>query len=713
VNVKMKNTLTVMVLLSALILTVVGITYRSTRVLIDQTIADQQQAIAADAARTTEVWLRQQMKILNATASSIVFDSIGENPETLRPLKMAMKAGHFSDVYIGLTDGRLIDGADWPPPASYDPRIRPWYKRAMEAGRTAFTTPYIDLVTMDLVIALVTPLTVDGKFIGVMGADTVLDTLVDNVVNIKVGETGYAFIVQKNGTILVHPQHDYVMKVKLQEVEPNLPWMRDLARGLPAGTMTYRAKIGGAKQILAYQQIRDTDWYLCTTVPLQEAYALTRKTTVLYAAEMVLMVLGVLAFITLAGGGGSVLILWISSKRFQSTVQQQQEKITDINEDLKWNINKRKEVETYYQTLFQVANDAVLLSRDLQYVECNEKATEMFGLSRTDIIGRNMLELSPASQPDGTDSSSRAQEIIDRTNSGKQQFFEWTFQRVDGTEFPAEVGLKILRLDNEELVLSSIRDISKRVNAEGQLRQAQKMAAMGEMLGAIAHQWRQPLNTLSTYIASLQSAYYNNKISKAFVDKLVNGADSQVQFMSKTIDDFRHFFKPSKQKAPFDLNTAVDSAAKLLEPQLKQNEVDLIVSKPLVKSPLIVFGYQSEFIHVIVNILSNAMDSIKEKVLKTSSPEARVVSIDIVVDQHQASISITDNGCGIPEQLLPKIFTPYFTTKGSASGTGIGLYMAKMIVEKEMDGILSVENVESGSKFTIQLPLALAKGSHA
>ncbi len=103
-----------MVCLSALILVVVGVTYRSTKALIDKTIIDNQQAIATDSAKATGVWLNQQMKILNATAASIEMDSLGKNSVTLRPLQMAMRAGHFSDVYIGLIGGLLIDGADWP-----------------------------------------------------------------------------------------------------------------------------------------------------------------------------------------------------------------------------------------------------------------------------------------------------------------------------------------------------------------------------------------------------------------------------------------------------------------------------------------------------------------------------------------------------------------------------------------------------------------------
>ncbi len=145
------------------------------------------------------------------------------------------------------------------------------------------------------------------------------------------------------------------------------------------------------------------------------------------------------------------------------------------------------------------------------------------------------------------------------------------------------MSLKIFQLGDEELTLSSIRDISKRVDAEGQLMQAQKMAAAGEMLGIIAHQWRQPLNTLSTYISSLQAAHYNDMLTKSFVDKLVTGASGQIHFMSKTIDDFRNFFKPSKEKGPVDVLKMVISAVKLMEAQMKHADITLAIKNARVR----------------------------------------------------------------------------------------------------------------------------------
>jgi len=205
-NLKTKNVLLTMSVLSVLLLTVVGATYQSTTVVIEKTIADHQLALAADRVKATEIWLDQQMRILKATARAVPFGALGNNQGTMAPLKMAMNAGHFSDVYIGLSNGILIDGADWEPSEDYDPRIRPWYRRAESTGATSFTTPYLDLVTMKLVIALATPLRYQGQFYGVMGADTVLDSLVKTLLSTKVGETGYIFVVNSNGTILIHPQ---------------------------------------------------------------------------------------------------------------------------------------------------------------------------------------------------------------------------------------------------------------------------------------------------------------------------------------------------------------------------------------------------------------------------------------------------------------------------------------------------------------------------
>jgi len=141
-----------------------------------------------------------------------------------------------------------------------------------------------------------------------------------------------------------------------------------------------------------------------------------------------------------------------------------------------------------------------------------------------------------------------------------------------------------------------------------------------------------------------------------------------------------------------------------MEPQLKQGEIKLSIHKSAENQSLIAYGFQSEFVHVIVNILANAKEAIEEQLGRGDQLSERLISIDIGCRQGEILLQIKDNGCGIPEHLLSRIFTPYFTTKGTLSGTGIGLYMAKIIVEKEMLGTLSAANTGSGALLTISLP---------
>lgn len=711
VNMPNKKYIITVAALSVVILVATGINHRITQHIVNKTIADQQEEIAVKAADTVEIWLAQQMKILTATADSVPLPDLAPNDETLKPLKMAMKAGHFSDVYIGRSDGLLIDGADWTPPTNYDPRLRPWYQRAITVGEISFTTPYIDLVTNKFVIALVKPLIVNEKIIGVMSADTVLDTLVDNVMNLKVGETGHAFIVQKDGTILVHRNQNYVMQQKLQDIESDLANRLNHFKNKDVGTVTYHSK-DMRDHVLSFSQIDNSDWFMCVTVPRIEAYSVTRKTTMIFATEMALRLLGFLALVALFVVGLSGLGLYFYRKRYSSAIEQHQLEITGISKDLEWNIIKRKEVETYYKTLFNVANDAFMITKGSQFAECNHRAIELFGFPKNDIIAKSILELSPVNQPDGSTSAHKLEKIISAPLHGEQQVFRWSFIKSDGMEFPTSVSWKIFRLKDEELTLYSIRDISKRVDAEMQLIQAHKLAAAGEMLGAIAHQWRQPLNTLSTYISSLQAAHYNNKLEKSFVEKLVTGANRQIHFMSKTIDDFRNFSKPSKSKGPVDALKVVISAVKLLEAQVKHADIALSVINKTNTHSLMVFGYRREFVHVLVNLLVNAKDAILQRTLEAGDATlAKTIKVVVSHDEHIVQIEICDSGCGIPEDLMLRIFNPYFTTKGSTSGSGLGLYMSKMIVEKQMNGSLTAANTDSGAKFTIKLNKILADSS--
>ena len=700
-------------LLVGVIMVVVSIlataTYFGTKTITEKTVESHQQSIVSEAAKTVELWLSQHLRIVEATAETVKQVPIGNNAETLRILKMAIKAGNFSDVYIGLADGEMIDGADWVPPEGYDPRVRPWYRRAVEADRITLTTPYVDMTTNKNVIAIVKPLVLDNAFVGVISSDIVLDTLKQNVMNVKIGSSGYSFIVNHQGTFLIHPDESLLMTAAIQDLDHSLRPILDLFHSKASGSFYYNYK--GEEKMLSFQKLTRTDWYLCTTVLKKEAYDLAENTALLFAMDMVFKILGVVIALLITAICGSGFILLVSKQRFDKMVREHKEVLSGKDEDLKGEIHRRKEIETRYQTLFNVATNAIVLSKNSRLIECNEKAMDMFGFDRDGIVGKSLLELSAKIQQDGQESASKFARFMEDLADEGQGVFEWTFVREDGVEFPAEVGVKTLLLESEKVTLYSIWDISRRANAEHELRQAQKLAAMGEMLSAIAHQWRQPLNALSTYIASLRPAFYNDVISKDFIDKLVTESESQIQYMSSTINDFRQYFRPSKTKTVFSVGEAVGSAVKIIRQQLKQNAIRLDIVGLEKHGDLRVFGYQNEMVHVLVNLISNAKDAINEKrEQKPEDGQEQRIELRVNADADTAIITISDTGCGIPESLLPKIFTPYFTTKGTATGTGIGLYMAKQIVEKEMKGRIAAHNTENGARFEIELPLSELKG---
>jgi len=270
-----------------------------------------------------------------------------------------------------------------------------------------------------------------------------------------------------------------------------------------------------------------------------------------------------------------------------------------------------------------------------------------------------------------------------------------------------ELSDSIGHLQNEirerELAEESLREeTAVRLQAVEALREKEQMliqqsrqAAMGEMISNIAHQWRQPLNTLGLYTQRLGMFYGTPKFNKEFLDDSIANSMKIIKHMSKTIDDFRDYFKPEKEKADFYVIEAIKSTMSLLEGNFHSPKITVDF---LERSNPVVNGYQNEFSQVFLNILNNARDAIIEREIA----DARV-TITICSDGNCAVVTVADNAGGIPDELIKKVFDPYFTTKGPQAGTGIGLFMSKTIIEKNMGGRLTVRNTDTGAEFRIEV----------
>jgi PAS domain S-box-containing protein len=266
------------------------------------------------------------------------------------------------------------------------------------------------------------------------------------------------------------------------------------------------------------------------------------------------------------------------------------------------------------------------------------------------------------------------------------------------------------RRSNELSLLNQTLEQRIEEETERRLRQEKahagqaRLAAMGEMIAAIAHQWRQPLTAVSALVQNIQVAYDSGRLSKEFVNKTVETALCQCAFMSDTIDEFRGLLQPQKARETFMVRHEIETALNLISSQLTQNGITIGITGGD-STEIILHSFPGEFKQVILNLVSNSKDAIVERSEREAggAPSGRI-SIGIERCDGAVHVAICDNGGGISPDIMEQIFDPYFTTKTEGHGTGIGLYTCRMIIEGSMGGTLTMANCDDGACFTIIIP---------
>lgn len=258
---------------------------------------------------------------------------------------------------------------------------------------------------------------------------------------------------------------------------------------------------------------------------------------------------------------------------------------------------------------------------------------------------------------------------------------------------------------NQTLERRIEEEVRKNREKDQHILQQSRLAQMGEMISMIAHQWRQPLGSISAVAATIKlkttlnrfdySTPEGREASKEFLSEAMSKIESYVQFLTHTIDDFRNFFKPNKQKESVTLSQLVNRTLEIIGKALEINGITIKVET---QATYEIFTYANEVTQVILNILKNAEDVIKERETINAN-----ILITISKEDKWQTISIEDNAGGIPEHILPHIFEPYFSTKSEKNGSGLGLYMSKTIIEEHCGGYIVASNTAQGAKFTIKL----------
>ncbi|RDX34871.1 PAS domain-containing protein [Arcobacter sp. HD9-500m-PIT-SAG03] len=243
-------------------------------------------------------------------------------------------------------------------------------------------------------------------------------------------------------------------------------------------------------------------------------------------------------------------------------------------------------------------------------------------------------------------------------------------------------------------------DTTEQMKQKELLIQQSKFAEMGETVASIAHQWNEPLVELSAIVQEVEINYSIDNIDKNIIKSYVNDSMEQIKYMSNTLSDFRNFLKPSIKKEVFDIKKAFREIFAIVGRQIFYYDIDVSFDYGCGKGPLLVYAYENELKQVLLNIINNA----KNKIIKITEDEECEfnISIKVIKEDDFTYIQIIDNAGKINEDIITKVFQPFFTTK--ANGTGFGLYMAKLIIEDKMNGKLSVWNDDNNVVFEIKLP---------
>ncbi|XPV70299.1 MAG: sensor histidine kinase [Halarcobacter sp.] len=338
-----------------------------------------------------------------------------------------------------------------------------------------------------------------------------------------------------------------------------------------------------------------------------------------------------------------------------------------------------------FSNFFNNTIEGIIIIEDGFIVDLNESMLNILNYnSKDDLIGKLATGI-----------------LMPTINHKFMQYNNSTFEEIslvskDANIIPAIIKIKDIQDDDKFYKMVFVLDLTDLKEKETLLLEQSRMAAMGEMISMIAHQWRQPLSSIAAAISTLKLRIKMKKMHTEDFEEKVTDIDKYLYYMSKTIDDFRNFFKTnSDKKELISINSVVDMSLELIEKVFINNGVKIINSKNRLQALLI---YKSELLQVILNILNNSKDAFKENNITNA-----IINIDYKENENFQELIISDNAGGIPTNIIDHIFDPYFSTKDKKNGTGLGLYMCKIIIEKHFDGTIIASNSKEGASFTISI----------
>jgi PAS domain S-box-containing protein len=376
--------------------------------------------------------------------------------------------------------------------------------------------------------------------------------------------------------------------------------------------------------------------------------------------------------------------------------------------------------EARFRNLFESHSAVMLLvdPRSGEVIDANPAAASFYGHERAVLRTMNIRAINLMSPEQVAHSMADAAQT-------KQNTFVFPHRLADGSVRTVEVSSSLVEVEGRRLLFSIVQDITERARAqqalqelnsslEGRIKAAvgelrakdrvliaqSRQAAMGEMIGNIAHQWRQPLNALGLILSNLSDAARFDELDVVAVKEAVASSKRLIQSMSQTISDFGNFLRPDRERVRFSSRAQIGETCKLIEASLRGSSIRLAVEAG---PDLTLLGFPNEYAQVLLNLIANAREAI---LAAHSEGGAGTITLRLSMRDGLGCVTVEDDGGGIRPDVLERIFEPYFSTK--KNGTGIGLYMSRQIVQSSMGGRLEARNVPGGAAFDVLTPLAEA-----
>lgn len=571
-----------------------------------------------------------------------------------------------------------------------------------------------------LFINILQPIPDDGEIGAILYSKVKLETIYHSFITpVRAGMKGYASVKDSSGVLIMHPNAEdigeNVMEAR-KSAYPDFDWSELQAlvekqkRG-ESGVGVYHSlwftdnDEKRVKKFSAYSPaaVGDDFWIVNVSKDYLEVVSFLKART--YNIIIINFVI-ILIFVT-------TLLYLYRIKRDKALMAKEHAlllRVKALNEELEADIVHRSALEqelirsrNRFENIFESGSDCIFvvdLYRNAGIQEVNHKVVQSLNYSKEDLLAMSYYDISTSMTSNGL------QALAEDLRTGQTCMVEDVLLGRGGKEIPVEINIKLMADENTMNMVMISRDITMKKRFEEEMKENKRkealmiyqsrLAAMGEMIAGIAHQWRQPLSGISMIFNNIEDAYTYDELDADFLRAQGKRLQELVRYMSQTIDDFRFFFNPKTDTEDFLLSKIIDQILNFLKESMRLNTIEVVID---MEHDILMHGRPNQLSQVLFGILKNAVDAIVE-----CKPSERRIHLTCIEAASDITIKIEDTGGGVDEAQMDRIFDMYYTTKDAQKGTGLGLYISKVIVEKNFKGRIAAHNGAQGLCIEIRLP---------